>query len=204
MKKLFQNWGLITKDEENKSEIKSTEIPVIPITANVIVSTEDNSVYTDLINKALEQRNVPGPDFLEFYKTLKSNLIQGQPVSEQQKYILAFSGLSMMGLTKDKILETSNVYLETIEKEKNNFVEALKQYEKTEISDKEQKRLKLIKDNQELLKKTEENNKTIQSLTMEILDNTNNLQKKQKSFDNTVLVEKNSILTIINNIKNYL
>ncbi len=43
MKKLFQNWGLITKDEENKSEIKSTEIPVIPITANVIVSTEEGN-----------------------------------------------------------------------------------------------------------------------------------------------------------------
>lgn len=198
--------GWFTPKEETSPKKEKTiapivQMPVVNYNSNVI-NTEDTAKYSKILEKALEERNLPGPDFLEFYKTLKT--LENQPLPDQQKYVVAFSGLSTMGLTKDKILETSKVYLDTIESEKQEFTKSMNNFSKTEIEDKVNEVAKKTQENIELQKKIQDNINLVAKLNIEVNQNSQRLQSETQSFNVVMEKEKTNIATILTNIKNYL
>lgn len=201
---ILKKFGIISSDEEDKPKIKKKpEVQsIIQTSVTPIIPMESNSTYAKIIDEAFDKVDLPGPDFLEFYKTLKS--IENQPLPIQQKYILAFSGFSVMGLTKDKIIQTSDIYLNAIEKERAEFKKGLDHYQMIEIQAKSDQSAKLAEENNKLQKRIQDNMSNISKLNIEVAQNTQNLATKQQSFNNTIETEKASILTIINNIKTYL
>jgi len=196
--------GLFTKNEDKvKPEKKVVKVAAItaPIT-DINIIDEDRTLYTKVLDEAFEKVNLPGPDFREFFKTLKA--LENQPLPEQQKYIMAFTGLQVMGLTKDKMIETSTVYLKAVDDEKVIFDKTLEQYNQTEIQAKTKESNRLAEENAKLQKQIQENMTNIVKLNSEVNKNTQNYSTKLQSFNSMVDREKATIQTIVNNIKTYL
>lgn len=198
----FEKLGFTTPKEEVVPKKLATVVQMNVPVANISINSEDNSKYSKILEDALEKRNIPGPDFLEFYKTLK--IYATQPLPEPQKYTLAFGGLSVMGLTKDKIIETSSTYLKEIDNVNKEFEKSMQQFQTNEIDNKNKELQKLTQENIELQAKIQENLTNISKLNIEIAQNSQTLATKTATFNNTVVAEKASIETIITNVKNYL
>lgn len=208
---LLKRMGIITDEGEEdkvkpiKGNTKSTQpIAVTPVQTNfaVIDSSEDAQTYERIISEAIEKRDQPGPDFLEFYKALKN--VDNLPISIDQKYKMAFGALSTMGLTKEIALSTHSMYLDAIKAEETDFNQSMKSWSAKEIDDKQTKAQKLAQENIELQAKIQSNMGEISQLNMDVAQNTQKLATKTNQFNATIQKEKSNIEAIVNNIKTYL
>jgi regulator of replication initiation timing len=203
--KIFEKLGFVTPKEEVTPK-KPTPVvqitPVITTNTSSIGIVDSNPLYSKVLEDALNKKDLPGPDFLEFYKTLKG--LQSSPFTEQQKYQTALIGLATLGLTKEKIIETSDIYLKAIDEESVNFSQIMEKYKKTEIQDKLDEISKLTLENQNLQKKMQENIQKVAKLTEESNANSQNANIKIQQFSSATQNEKNTITTIITNVKTYL
>lgn len=95
-------------------------------------------VDTQIVEKllqAIEKNNLDGFDYLEYKKSLKA--LQKMPMDEATKYRSAFATAATMGVTLDKLLETTKFYLGVLEKENEQFVGAFKSQFAVNVSGKE-------------------------------------------------------------------
>jgi len=198
--------GLVTSDEpeeapkQNKKLVSKGDgvFPPKPSFTNPVDTTE----YKNLLEEVLNKRDQPGPDFLEFYKALKS--FDSQPLQPQQKYILAFSALSTMGLTKDKITSTATIYTKALDNEKVEFDKSLEQYDKNEIVAKQTEYQRLSDENVKLTKQIQDNMASMSKLSLDIGQNKQNYTNKQTAFNAAIEKEKANIAEIVTNIQTYI
>lgn len=95
--------------------------PPLPVRHN---GTVDQRIF-DSLEKALEENNQQGFDFLEFKNSLKTlaSIISDEAV----RYKSAYATAATMGLTVDKLLESAAFYQSVLEKERDNFTKAVNQ-----------------------------------------------------------------------------
>lgn len=120
--------------------------------------------------KALESKNLPGFDYIEFKQSLGA-LVE-MNMDEGTAFKSAFATASTMGLTKQKLVESTSHYKQVLQKEKGQFDIALKNRmqqrvgAKAEENQRHKARLKQIEDQMKRLQeeivqvkqKIEENN----------------------------------------------
>ncbi len=207
---IFKKLGLFSDDEEESSKKVTPKAPVknisaptaaAPIAVTNTMSSESEN-YSEILENSLNEVDQPGADFLEFYKTLKG--FQNQPLTDQQKYQLAFNALGTMGLTKAKIIETSPIYIKKIESEKAEFENNVKNFTDEQITAKQQESQNLQQENIELQKKMQENITRIGVLANEVATNQQKVTTKLQQFNVAIENEENIINTIINNVNTYL
>lgn len=208
---IFKKLGLVTSEEDN--------VPIPKKQANVInttfaqqsttpvlttINSEDESTYGKIIQQALNKRDLPGSDFLEFYKVLKN--YESVPLEDKKKYEMAFGGLLVLDSTvsKDKLISTSPIYLKALDEEQESFNHELDSFNETQIANKQKEIQKLTNDNLEMNKKIQDNITKIASLTTEVNQNTQKSMNKRQTFISIIEKEKNNINNIVNNIKTYL
>jgi hypothetical protein len=196
-------WTSDKKETPEKNKSNKKIVPTIYVNAqtsfaNPVNTTEYNSLLEDVLNK----RDQPGPDFLEFYKALKS--FEDQPLQPQQKYVLAFSALSTMGLTKDKIVSTAAIYTKALDNEKIEFDKSLDQYDKNEIQAKQTEYQKLSDENVKLTKQIQDNMAAMSTLSLDVNTNKQNYNNKQLAFNAAIDKEKTTIAGIVTNIQTYI
>jgi len=193
----------LVEQKPNKKSSTITTAPVIQTNfTGTLTSGEDAEIYKNILAEALAHRNEPGPDFYEFYKTLQS--VETQAVPEQQKYIMAFTGLSTMGLTKEITVKTSDNYLKEVDKQYQEFLDVMKKWEKTEILDKQATSDQLSQENIKLQQTIQDNMNKISELNIAVAQNTQKLATKTQQFNAVITFEKNRIMDIVNKIKTYL
>jgi hypothetical protein len=193
----------LVEQKPNKKSSTITTAPVIQTNfTGTLTSGEDAEIYKNILAEALAHRNEPGPDFYEFYKTLQS--VETQAVPEQQKYIMAFTGLSTMGLTKEITVKTSYNYLKEVDKQYQEFLDVMKKWEKTEILDKQATSDQLSQENIKLQQTIQDNMNKISELNIAVAQNTQKLATKTQQFNAVITFEKNRIMDIVNKIKTYL
>ncbi len=79
----------------------------------------------DSLEKALEENNQQGFDFLEFKNSLKT--LAGIIPDEATRYKSAYATAATMGVTVDRLLESAAFYQSVLEKERDNFTRAVNQ-----------------------------------------------------------------------------
>lgn len=202
----LEKMGILKPKEETPLLVipKKQTVPAISMTEpNAYLSPEvDMTKFKKLINDVFEERNIPGPDFIEFYKSLKS--LDTQAIPLQQKYLFAFSGLSVMGLTKEKIIETSKVYLDALEAKKVEFEKDMIALAKSEVEDKRKKALEIGEKNNELQKQIEQNINSISKLNSEATITEMKISTNTNAFNNVFTLEKQNIETIVSNVNQHL
>ena len=156
---------LSSKDTNNSKEKNTTPSSYVNQTNNG--GNFDQKIFDSLI-KVLEEKNLPGEDYMEFMEALQN--MKNIPLEETVKMQTVLATLSSKGLTKQKILESADFYTKALQDEKNKFNEALKQ----EIS-------KQVESKQKEIKSLEDQNKSkaeqIAQLTTEINQNQQQISK---------------------------
>ncbi|MES2734530.1 MAG: hypothetical protein V4714_22470 [Bacteroidota bacterium] len=124
----------------------------------------------DSLQKALEDNNQPGFDFLEFKSSLQT--LSGIIPDEATRYKSAFATAATLGVTTDKLLQSAAFYQGILERERNNFNQALSQQVDLNVTtqQKEVERLQAL-----IGKKSEE----IARLTQEITSHQQEMAKAQ-------------------------
>lgn len=98
--------------------------------------TMDDKSLSFLLN-ALEKANLPNFDYLEFKKFLSA--LDTIHMDEATAYRSAFATAATLGLTKDKLLDSSNHYLNVLKNEKGKFDLALQNQLEQRIESQKQK-----------------------------------------------------------------
>jgi cell division protein FtsB len=98
-----------------------------------VTSSEALSDARARIAKVLADSNLPGTDYYEFVIT--KNAMSSIPV-ENERYTVAYAGLSAMGLTKETLNTSAEYYIKTIDNELSTFLDQFGKVYKTEVLDK--------------------------------------------------------------------
>lgn len=69
------------------------------------------SEYMEFFNKVFTERNIPGPDFFEFFQALSA--MDSLAIDESAKFNAAFATLATQGVTKERLIETASEYVKT-------------------------------------------------------------------------------------------
>ena len=146
------------------------------------LSKEDMDKFEKHFEQLMNQANMPGPDYFEFWKMLEA--LENHVPDENARLSAVFASLSVQGLTKDKLLQTASTYKDIIEKDKANFDTAALQKSKSDIDARQQMA-------QNLEKKINEHAETIQKYTKEITE----FQLKIQTLKKEIVDEQNRIKT---------
>ncbi len=90
----------------------------------------------DFLTTAIEKNNLPGFDYFEFKRAVIS--LKQMALEEETAHKSAFTTAATVGITKDKLIETAGYYRNVIEKEKQQFDQALENQHNTKITAKQE------------------------------------------------------------------
>jgi len=213
----------VTEDIEEKAEPKDNKTekaaestssssvakPVTPISSNRSSAGAVDSKILDRLLKIIEDNNLDGFDYLEYKKSLKA--LEKMPMDEATKYRSAFATASTMGVTLDKLVQSTKHYLGVLKSENSHFTNASKAEVKKRVSDKESQLGQfdnLIKEKSEKIKAlTEEiakHQKQIEELKSEIETGHSKIAKTQLDFEKSYLYLKNQLEEDVVKMEKYL
>jgi len=99
-------------------------VPVTPAgTPATTLSNDDMVKFMQHFDELFDQANLPGPDYYEFAKMCQAM----SALPDDTKFIAAFSGLQVQGLTKAKLLESAQHYIAIIDEDAAKFNTAIDQ-----------------------------------------------------------------------------
>jgi chromosome segregation ATPase len=90
----------------------------------------DTATYNALL-KAIKEKHQDGFDYLRFKQSVKS--MQDLDMDEDTSIKSAFVTASTMGLTKKKLLASTNFYMNILNKERESFAEAMRNQLKSKV-----------------------------------------------------------------------
>ncbi len=172
------------------------------------VGVIDQRIF-DSLQKALEENNQPGFDFLEFKNSLQT-LATIIP-DEATRYKSAYATAATMGLTVEKLLDSAKFYQGILSREKDNFDKAVLQQVDLNVTakQKEAERLQnLIQQKAEQIKKlTEEitaHQEEMNKAQGFISEAANKIEATKSNFYTTLDAVNGQIQNDITNIEKFL
>lgn len=212
--KLIGSSKTLSKQEVSKATSLAGR-KVEPIKASVkqtVVSDTTGNIDTAIVEKlllALDKNNLEGFDYLEYKKSLKA--LEKLPMDEATKYRSAFATSSTMGVTLDKLLDTTGFYLEILEKENTQFLNVFKNEFDDKVSNRQreidQVKSKISEKSEQIKKLTEEitsHQSQIESLTDQIEESNSKINKTQNDFKKSYAYLKEQIENDVTNMNQYL
>lgn len=95
----------------------------------------------EFIAQAIEKNNLPGFDYFEFKRAVSQ--LAEMKLDEATAYKSAFTTASTLGITKEKLIETAAYYRNVVEKEKEQFAQALENQNATKVAARQQEVVRL-------------------------------------------------------------
>lgn len=161
-----------------------------PLPKNSVPPSTNGAVDTKIIEKllqAIENNNIEGFDYLEYKKSLKA--LEKMPMDEATKYRSAFATAATMGVTLEKLMQTTDFYIGILNKENDQFLGAFKSQFDDKVSGREREIAQfeaIIKEKSAQIKKlTEEITKhqqQIGDLKAKVEESNNKINKTQNDF----------------------
>lgn len=96
---------------------------IVSVTPTATLSNDDMTKFMQHFDELFDQANLPGPDYYEFAKMCQAM----SALPDDTKFIAAFSGLQVQGLTKAKLLESAQHYIAIIDEDAAKFNTAIDQ-----------------------------------------------------------------------------
>lgn len=166
--------------------------PVIPastVATSIPVDSEKERKVIDNLLQLLDQANLPGPDFYEFYVALKEMQKSGVALDEATLYRTVYTTLKITGLTKDKLVQSCNQYLSILNDHMKEFESNHQQTVNSKVGSKVSEKEAIDKSVSEKKAQIEALNQEIVALAtkkaqleVDIQKETENIESTKKAF----------------------
>ena len=94
----------------------------------------DTNKFAKYFDELFNASNLPGPDYYEFSKMVE--IMNAPGMNEDMRLSAAFAGLSVQGLTKAKLLESAQAYINIIDTDAQQFANAVARKVNTDLETK--------------------------------------------------------------------
>ena len=124
--------------DKNKPSAEKKEAPSTPkstVDAPINTTGKVDDGILDKLLQAIEKNNLDGFDYLEFKKALKA--LEKIPMDEATKFRSTFATASTMGVTLDKLVESTTHYINVLDKENTTFLKAFEGQLTSKVGNKE-------------------------------------------------------------------
>lgn len=200
----------------NNGAATAVSTPVASMATNTFVSSpnvdsEKEKKVIESLLQLLDESNLPGPDFYEFYVALKEMQKLGAILDEAKLYQTVFTTLKITGLSKDKLSQSANQYLQILQNRNKEFQEnhdaAVQQKVGTKVA--EQNSIdKAISEKTALIEtlKSEISGLNVkkQNLETEIQQETFNVQQTKNAFESGYAKLTNEISNQLQKINSFI
>lgn len=197
IKSLFFKDKEAPKSQETPGSAKSNASYVAP---SIGIIT-DKSEYSGYFDDVMKHENIDGPDYYEFAKSLISSQA---PLTEPLKFQTIFEGFKAMGLTVHKLMDSANIYLGHFQTKKQLFATEFDKGKKAKVTDVQSQIASIQHENEDLMKRVEKNNQTMQQLQSQLNENNILLETKRANFEAEYNKAVQQINTNLGKIKLYL
>ncbi|MFT4534708.1 MAG: hypothetical protein ACJA1A_001995 [Saprospiraceae bacterium] len=196
-------------NKESSPGISAHDISVDLTNITPPPSGKPDAKFVDILLKAVEKDNLEGFDYLEYKSSLQS--LAGMDMDESTRYKSALAMAKTMGATPSKLIKTAQHYLNTLEKEKSKFQDALKGQTSKQVTGKESSINKIsetiAKKNQRILdlqKEIEADTAKVKTMKVDIDQAVAKVQATSDSFHYAYNVVTGQILADVEKMENYL
>ncbi len=144
LEKVVQEQSEPPKKTKSKSKKSDTPEPIIEtetFESNIQGDIKPAKKFTSILLKALNKNNLDGSDYLEFKDSLHS--LKGVIDDEPTRYKSSYAVLSNNGVTKEKLIETSQHYIDVLKAEKQNFEATFRDQQAKQVKAREDKLVRL-------------------------------------------------------------
>jgi hypothetical protein len=215
--------GLLDLFIEREPEAKSTTpapgqpAPIVfnapstnTTTASASSTTEaDLSKFVAHFDELFDKSNLPGPDYYEFSKMFQA--INAPGMNEDTRMVAAFAGLGVQGLTKEKLLQSAQQYIDIIEEDSRNFEQAVGGKINQELNTKKNAAIEMAskvteKQNMiaQLQKEITDDNITIQKMNQDVAEQEAAIASKVNGYKTACEARKQQITADIQKITTYI
>ncbi|WP_133535037.1 hypothetical protein [Tenacibaculum caenipelagi] len=122
------------KKESSQEQTKEKQVSSLENQKKTIAGEIDSEIIEKLL-QAIEKNNLEGFDYLEFKKALKA--LEKIPMEEATKYRSTFATASTMGVTLDKLIDSTAHYIKVLDSENNTFLKAFEKQLISKVGNKE-------------------------------------------------------------------
>lgn len=152
------------------------------------LSAADADKFEKHFSELFDKANLPGPDYYEFWKMMET--LEVAVPDDKTRMTAVFASLQVQGLTKEKLLESASQYQKIIEKDRNEFQNAVNSKSQSDIEGRKVAIAELEKKNaanaemiQRLTKEIEENNTKAVALKKEVIDEEAKLNSNKNGYN---------------------
>lgn len=197
------------KVKEEAPTVTANDITISMGTSSPPPSGKPDAKFVDILLKAVEKNNMEGFDYLEYKSSLQS--LSGMDMDEATRYKSSLAMAKTMGASPDKLISTAKQYIDTLNKEKTKFQQALKAQRTKQVTGKEAtiKKMALSIDSKkkrilELQKEIEADTKKMEASKAGINQAAAKVQKTSDSFHYAFDIVTGQIIADIDKMKRYL
>jgi hypothetical protein len=183
----------VTKDGDKeappanaKGAVTTGAVAPAPVSAMVLPTAYTAGINTEMLailNKAVEDANIEGFDYLEFREALAG--YADLPMTEQQKYEAVYRTIKVMGVTLDKLLSSIDHYIGILGQQHTAFIanvdNAVKEQVESKVAD-------IANDEQNIanaLAEINRLNELVVKTQQEVLAKKNEVAQNQQQIDMT-------------------
>lgn len=146
----------------------------------------------EYFSNLLVEKNLPGNDYFEFIQATQDDALKAFP-TEAQKYAAAFFAFKTQGLTKEKLIETAQLYQKEIDIDLASMETSFQEAFKVQVEGKLAKVEELNQKKNELLAEIDKLSGEAETLQAEAIDNENTLKANKNSFSQAAEISKQKI-----------
>lgn len=198
-----------TKPTTTDDKVKATEEKAKSTTPVFVAPGQKDEKISAILEQAIVEANLPGPDYFEYRKSLDS--LSTAPLTEEQKYTTSFVMIQAMGLDKEKLIASVDHYLSVLDKKEAEFkvgwekqVELNVTAKQNQIAEIEESIAADGKELERLTKVIQEKRNAQNQLSIESSQNNITYQGQLASFNTTIKPIKDRVNSDKQKMENYI